>query len=472
MKKILLLLFVSSSFTVTPTSIENNTLEYETQYAYNQDNKITDANVTKATFLPLPENKHFGLNNGNYWFCVKLKNRQSSLQHVVIQLPTHNIGSIILYRACESKLNQVANSYGIIQGGSGTMDSRFPTFLVTLEANSEDTFYLNTTFYKDTNFPITIGSQNEYYSDSVWHGTMSGLYYGFLLAVLTINFFFFYRFRDEVYLYYLIFLVSYTMGMLVYDGFLRLLPEVDAEPCIHLIMEITMFVFAFKFLDLNTVVPRFKNYAIVFVILIGVCETLHLVSGNYLFFALGDVIAMISFLLVWIIGLSTIKKVKYARFYVLGYFILIVYGYYCVMAYNFGLFQISAYNFLFKIASTVDMLIFTYAISYRMDVLSKENQKIIDELRTFVGQFKIMNSVDPFYALLKENELSNQSLTLREVEILKCLYQGLSNPEIAEKLFISANTVKFHIKNIYKKLDVSNRKETSEKLSSIITDSV
>ena len=47
----------------------------------------------------------------------------------------------------------------------------------------------------------------------------------------------------------------------------------------------------------------------------------------------------------------------------------------------------------------------------------------------------------------------------REVEVLEQILEGLSNGEISEKLFISGNTVKFHIKNILKKTECSNRTE-------------
>jgi DNA-binding CsgD family transcriptional regulator len=50
-------------------------------------------------------------------------------------------------------------------------------------------------------------------------------------------------------------------------------------------------------------------------------------------------------------------------------------------------------------------------------------------------------------------------LTKREAEILHHLSQGCSNAKIAKNLFISENTVKFHIKNIYIKLNVKNRME-------------
>lgn len=50
-------------------------------------------------------------------------------------------------------------------------------------------------------------------------------------------------------------------------------------------------------------------------------------------------------------------------------------------------------------------------------------------------------------------------LTSREIEILSFLEQGLSNKEIAKKIFVSVETVKYHLKNIYLKLHVSSRAE-------------
>lgn len=48
-------------------------------------------------------------------------------------------------------------------------------------------------------------------------------------------------------------------------------------------------------------------------------------------------------------------------------------------------------------------------------------------------------------------------LTEREVDVLKLVTQGLNNAEISDKLCISMNTVKTHLKNIFQKLEVEDR---------------
>lgn len=52
-------------------------------------------------------------------------------------------------------------------------------------------------------------------------------------------------------------------------------------------------------------------------------------------------------------------------------------------------------------------------------------------------------------------------LTKREIEVLKLLAEGLFNKEIAYKLLISEKTVKNHVSNIFKKLDVSDRTQAA-----------
>lgn len=56
-----------------------------------------------------------------------------------------------------------------------------------------------------------------------------------------------------------------------------------------------------------------------------------------------------------------------------------------------------------------------------------------------------------------------EPLTEREQDVLLRLTSGLTNPQIAEELYLSVSTIKFHISEIYKKLHVSSRAEAVKK---------
>ena len=48
-------------------------------------------------------------------------------------------------------------------------------------------------------------------------------------------------------------------------------------------------------------------------------------------------------------------------------------------------------------------------------------------------------------------------LTNRETEVLKCIVEGKTNPEIAEELIVSTNTANAHVRSILQKMNVHDR---------------
>ena len=67
----------------------------------------------------------------------------------------------------------------------------------------------------------------------------------------------------------------------------------------------------------------------------------------------------------------------------------------------------------------------------------------------------IINRAETRKALAEEHS----SLTERELEILQLVASGATNGDIARQLWITQQTVKFHVSNIYRKLEVANRTE-------------
>ena len=66
------------------------------------------------------------------------------------------------------------------------------------------------------------------------------------------------------------------------------------------------------------------------------------------------------------------------------------------------------------------------------------------------------------------NNLIVNPLTQKEFDVLKGLYEGKTNQQLAEEQFVSVNTIKTHIKNIYEKMDTHTRSETISLLNDLL----
>jgi LuxR family maltose regulon positive regulatory protein len=102
------------------------------------------------------------------------------------------------------------------------------------------------------------------------------------------------------------------------------------------------------------------------------------------------------------------------------------------------------YYFLNHRQQTMDIL----SEVFRLHATSKTKipKKFVDSLKSAIDRWD--NHKKPNVGI---------DLSTREMDTLKLIAGDLSNQEIADKLFISLNTVKTHLKNIYLKLEVDNR---------------
>ncbi|SHE74588.1 two-component system, NarL family, response regulator LiaR [Atopostipes suicloacalis DSM 15692] len=84
--------------------------------------------------------------------------------------------------------------------------------------------------------------------------------------------------------------------------------------------------------------------------------------------------------------------------------------------------------------------------------------------RTYSGEAIIEEAVSEKLEEIEKNgdrRRLHEDLTSRELEVLHLIADGLSNQEIADKLFITLKTVKTHVSNILSKLEVSDRTQAT-----------
>ena len=74
---------------------------------------------------------------------------------------------------------------------------------------------------------------------------------------------------------------------------------------------------------------------------------------------------------------------------------------------------------------------------------------------------KVINAESEF--TVDDAEMKRLGITKREYEVLGLIAQGLSNKEIADKLFVSTSTVKTHTSNLFLKLDANRRTQALQR---------
>ncbi len=106
-------------------------------------------------------------------------------------------------------------------------------------------------------------------------------------------------------------------------------------------------------------------------------------------------------------------------------------------------------------AGAIALLFMGLGIWVALKLAKPKSQTIIIEKEVFRDT--------PHSFTVDKKALANLELSRRELEVLELMARGLSNQEIAVKLFVSLNTIKTHSSNVFSKLDVKRRTQAVEK---------
>jgi len=110
-------------------------------------------------------------------------------------------------------------------------------------------------------------------------------------------------------------------------------------------------------------------------------------------------------------------------------------------------------NHAFEIYAGTIALIFTgLGIWLAIKLITPKVKTVIIEKQVFASPGFILN----------EAELNRLRLSTRELEVLQLMADGLSNQQIAERLFVSLNTIKTHTSNLFLKMEVERRTQAIE----------
>ncbi len=91
------------------------------------------------------------------------------------------------------------------------------------------------------------------------------------------------------------------------------------------------------------------------------------------------------------------------------------------------------------------------------------------KIQTVVVEKKVFPIHKDRILFLNEDELRRLNLSKRELEVLQLMADGLSNQEIAERLFVSLNTIKTHSAQIFEKMEVKRRTQAVDMAKNVLS---
>lgn len=124
--------------------------------------------------------------------------------------------------------------------------------------------------------------------------------------------------------------------------------------------------------------------------------------------------------------------------------------------------------FAFVIA-TILLLVIAFSVfkSHNLKIEKIKMGKEIEQIKEDLNTYSQKTHLEEKFVSQKSSIINSDQLTDRQKELVELMAEGFSNKEIAEKLFITESTVKYHIKNIYSVLELKDRKDFFKKMNNI-----
>ncbi|WP_306353567.1 7TM diverse intracellular signaling domain-containing protein [Flavobacterium sp. '19STA2R22 D10 B1'] len=439
------------------------------EYYHTLQDTLLSSEISQQKFIPYKQNNiqpRFS-NAGIYWFRIKVNKPTSSSQYIM-QITNPRLDSVYLYKKWFNKTILLGVDGNNFKQSDTSSYLRYVQFKL---GKNPDVFYLKTSFKKDINLPIHIKTEYQSHKDNQFDFFILGLYYGFATMILFVNLFYYITLKDKKFLYYCFFLITIVCAVMYTDGMLIYITKNHwwlnhGEIVFHLSVGITGTIFATAFLELETFYPKLKWLALLLVIFIITAFSFYVSNHKLSSFMIGEIGIITLITLYWVIGLTLVKKHFFSRFFVIGYGLILF------VSFDFFIGRAFGFNFLkmsqdqLKIASSFEILILSWTISYRVKLMKKENSYYRDEINKYIQQaMQNENNQEVDKPIVVLDSVRHKfNLTDRELEVLNCIVEGLTNTEIADKLYLSVNTIKYHTRNIYEKLNIKNRTQAVAKI--------
>ncbi|GAA3964818.1 diguanylate cyclase [Allohahella marinimesophila] len=323
----------------------------------------------------LSETPSFGFTGDTYWARFTISNPTSEPQQLLLEVGYALLDTVKLYQPQGDGEVLVQEAGDGIPYRDRIMDHRDLLFPLALPAAASQQFYLEIESTSAMQFPLQLWQVIEFYEDDQYHIFWHGLYYGIVFVMVLYNLFLYARIRDRVYLYYVLYISSFSVVQLTLSGFAYQLlwPGAVAWNSAAVVVvgsSVVLFacVFVQRALKLGEGFPLLKRYLDVIASLATVCLVFGLFApyGLMIKFATALIIVTCASILLISYYVWLQSKRRYAALFVLAW-TMFLFGVLCLSLNKFGLLP---RNFITEYAaqfgSALEIIILSYALAERL----------------------------------------------------------------------------------------------------------
>lgn len=426
-----------------------------------------------------------GMSRSVFW--IKIHNVQSVvsplLEDLILEVENPLADTVILYYAEESGIYSEKISGALVPFSIREIETANPTFLLSKKHFSYPV-YIKIKSTTIINFPITIHNKESFYKSEKQSSVVYGIYFGIMALFFVYSLLGYIRTKSNLFLFFCLFVVNVLFLIMSIKGlgFVYLWPDnilinyyaPNFFTCFYVCMAMK---FAMDILQVKKFAPAWHlpllvtwyGTILVFVVSFFINRYPVTILNNSYVHILLLVFIFLSFL--------TWKRGNKAGLY----FSL---GWICFLGFttpfllkNFG--KLSSNFFTDNgpfIGSVLEVLFFSFAAGIKVESLYVDKKQV--ELLLSKYESEVIQLKERIKLLLADDQSIGNKITInaatvegiidnplskREKEVLELIVEGYVNKEMANKLFVSENTIKKHICSIYTKLEVNNRAAVSKK---------
>jgi signal transduction histidine kinase len=410
----------------------------------------------------------FGITSSVIWARVTLQNKTS--QNLFLEIAEATIDSISLYKIDAKKQVQFKKSGVYVPFRERDLKSNFYLYDLGLKAGETATYYIRFQNSLPLLFPMRVAPLKVYFEENHPKDLLQGIYLGIMLVMAIFNFFIFFTVRTKVYLYYVIYVLSFACFFAYNKGisheflwpnavwFNRITP-------IFISMGISFgLLFANSFLNAEKYFPISEKITKVLISLVIVFLLFHWIGFGPISITLLNLVAFI--IVMYVLVMATyiwMQGSEEALFFLGAWSILLISALIFIMQLSNVLPSDNFTRNALQVGSALEVVLLSFALAYRINRDRKEKDQYQGEV---IRQLKANEQMRNRIARDLHDDIGS---TLSSIGILSQVveYQIETNPEsvkgLIRRISESSQKVQRSLSDI-----VWTTKQIEESLDSVI----